>query len=106
MGLVSARLIYLDIWRIYDVLGIEEIFHSHTMPRSGKSTLLHSLGGSIPLLKGDRKENPSLRLGVFTQDLAQELDLNSRAVDLVVAYARDGKGGDINLADQEGKPTT
>jgi ATPase subunit of ABC transporter with duplicated ATPase domains len=67
---------------------------------AGKSTILHSLRGSIPLLDGERKENPSLLLGMFTQDLAQELDVNARAVDLVTAYARLGPGGDITISDE------
>jgi ATP-binding cassette subfamily F protein 3 len=68
---------------------------------SGKSTLLHSLRGTLPLLEGQRVENPTLRLGVFTQDLAQELDAKARAVDLVTAYARDGY--DINISDKDAR---
>jgi ATP-binding cassette subfamily F protein 3 len=68
---------------------------------AGKSTLLHSLRGTLPLLSGDRIENDQLRLGVFTQDLAQELDPGSRAVDLVTAYARDGY--DITISDKEAR---
>ena len=67
---------------------------------AGKSTLLHSLRGSLPLISGERKENAYLRLGVFTQDLAQELDINARAVDLVTSYAREGEDGDINVSEQ------
>jgi ATP-binding cassette subfamily F protein 3 len=54
----------------------------------GKSTVLHSLRGTLPLKGGKRTENEGLRLGVFTQDLAQELDANARAVDLATAHAR------------------
>ena len=72
---------------------------------AGKSTLLHSLRGTLPLFSGMRKENPSLHLGVFTQDLAQELDPMSRAVDLVTAYAREGKGGRVDLTEQEARST-
>ena len=68
---------------------------------SGKSTLLHSLRGTLPLIEGERVKNPTLRLGVFTQDLAQELDTQSRAVDLVTAYARDGY--DINISDGDAR---
>jgi len=70
---------------------------------AGKTTLLDTLRGTIPLLGGDRIENPSLRLGVFTQDLAQELDVTSRAVDLVTSYARSGDDGDINISDQDAR---
>jgi ATP-binding cassette, subfamily F, member 3 len=56
---------------------------------SGKSTLLHSIRGSLPLLSGERHENPKLSLGMFTQDLAQELDPMAVALDIVTAYARE-----------------
>lgn len=63
----------------------------------GKSTILHSLRGTLPLKGGMRIENELLRLGVFTQDLAQELDAHARAVDLVTAHARQD---DITISDQ------
>lgn len=53
----------------------------------------------MPLLQGERKENQSLHLGVFTQDLAQLLDPKAKAVDLVTAYARTGSDGDITISD-------
>lgn len=67
---------------------------------TGKSTLLAALRGKLPLLVGKRIENDNLRLGVFTQDLAQELDVTARAMDLVTEYAREGKDGDINVSNQ------
>lgn len=67
---------------------------------TGKSTLLAALRGKLPLLAGKRIENDNLRLGVFTQDLAQELDVTARAMDLVTEYAREGKDGDINVSNQ------
>lgn len=70
---------------------------------AGKTTLLDSLRGTLPLMKGDRVENESLRLGVFTQDLAQELDPSARAVDLVTAYARNGQHGDISISDKDAR---
>jgi ATP-binding cassette subfamily F protein 3 len=65
------------------------------------STLLKALRGNLPhmLMEGTRTENERLRLGVFTQDLAQELDTSARAVDLVTAYARGGDDGDISITD-------
>jgi ATPase subunit of ABC transporter with duplicated ATPase domains len=42
-------------------------------------------------------------LGVFTQDLAQELDNNARAVDLVLAHAREGPHGDILVSEQDAR---
>jgi len=70
---------------------------------AGKTTLLETLRGTLPLLQGERIENPSLRLGVFTQDLAQELDTSRRAVDLVTAHARGGLDGDIQISDQQAR---
>lgn len=70
---------------------------------AGKSTCLHSIRGTLPLLGGSRTASPDLRLGMFTQDLAQELDVNARAVDLVTAYARTGIDGDITVSDQEAR---
>lgn len=67
----------------------------------GKSTLLHSLRSKLPLLEGKRVENKGLRLGVFTQDLAQELDGEARAVDVVTEYARNNH--DINISDQQAR---
>ena len=51
------------------------------------------------MIEGKRVENPTLRLGMFTQDLAQELDPNARAVDVATTYARDGPDGDIEVSD-------
>eukprot|EP00560_Eucampia_antarctica_P008067 CAMPEP_0197825904 /NCGR_PEP_ID=MMETSP1437-20131217/2934_1 /TAXON_ID=49252 ORGANISM="Eucampia antarctica, Strain CCMP1452" /NCGR_SAMPLE_ID=MMETSP1437 /ASSEMBLY_ACC=CAM_ASM_001096 /LENGTH=750 /DNA_ID=CAMNT_0043426119 /DNA_START=199 /DNA_END=2452 /DNA_ORIENTATION=+ len=67
---------------------------------AGKSTLLASLRGTLPLLSGERLENDLLQLGVFTQDLAQELDTSKRAIDLVTSYARNGENGDTFISDQ------
>jgi ATPase subunit of ABC transporter with duplicated ATPase domains len=66
---------------------------------AGKSTILHSLRGGIPLLDGKRVENESLKLAFFTQDLAQELDPNERAMDIATAYAR-AEGGDILISNE------
>eukprot|EP00557_Chaetoceros_sp_GSL56_P004276 CAMPEP_0176493338 /NCGR_PEP_ID=MMETSP0200_2-20121128/9497_1 /TAXON_ID=947934 /ORGANISM="Chaetoceros sp., Strain GSL56" /LENGTH=749 /DNA_ID=CAMNT_0017890997 /DNA_START=39 /DNA_END=2288 /DNA_ORIENTATION=+ len=67
---------------------------------AGKSTLMAALRGTLPLLKGERKENEKLRLGYFTQDLAQQLDPSARAIDLVTAYAREGPHGDITVSNE------
>jgi len=40
---------------------------------------------------------------MFTQDLAQELDPKSRAVDLATAYAREGSDGNINISEQQAR---
>ena len=70
---------------------------------AGKSTCLHSIRGTLPLLDGKRAASPDLRLGMFTQDLAQELDVKARAVDIVTAYARTGLDGDITVSDQDAR---
>lgn len=69
---------------------------------AGKSTLLKALRGNVPemLQSGDRIENDRLQLGTFTQDLAQELNPDARAVDLVTEYARTGQDGDITVTDE------
>lgn len=63
---------------------------------------MHTLRGTNPLLGGERIENDTLRLGMFTQDLAQELDPSQRAVDIVTQYAR-GEGGNIMISDQQAR---
>ncbi len=70
---------------------------------AGKTTLLDTLRGKLPLLTGDRVEDSNLKLGVFTQDLAQELDPQRRAVDLVTEHARSGEDGDITISDQDAR---
>ncbi|KAL3918759.1 MAG: hypothetical protein SGILL_004083 [Bacillariaceae sp.] len=72
---------------------------------AGKSTLLKALRGNVPAMiqNGKRVENDRLQLGCFTQDLAQELDPDARAVDLVTAYARQGDNGDIKVTDEEAR---
>lgn len=70
---------------------------------SGKSTLLSALRGKLPLVSGKRIENEKLHLGSFTQDLAQELDVSARAMDLVLEYAREGKNGDFTISNQDAR---
>jgi len=72
---------------------------------AGKSTLLKALRGNVPemIQSGERIENDRLRLGTFTQDLAQELDPESRAVDLVTEYARQGADGDMTVTDEDAR---
>jgi len=70
---------------------------------AGKSSLMAVLRGKLDLLKGELKMNEKIRLGMFTQDLAQELDMKAKAVDLVTAYAREGAHGDITISDQDAR---
>jgi ATP-binding cassette subfamily F protein 3 len=69
---------------------------------AGKSTLLKALRGNMEhmIQEGTRTENDRLQLGVFTQDLAQELDPKARALDLVTNHAREGSNGDITVTDE------
>ena len=53
----------------------------------GKSTLLHALRGTRPLREGRRKVGNAVRMNVFTQDLASELDPDLAALDVVLARA-------------------
>mmetsp|Transcript_23652 Transcript_23652/g.49770 ORF Transcript_23652/g.49770 Transcript_23652/m.49770 type:complete len:802 (+) Transcript_23652:273-2678(+) len=70
---------------------------------AGKTTLLDTLRGKLPLLSGDRVEDSNLKLGIFTQDLAQELDPTQRAVDLVTEHARTGTDGDLYVSDEQAR---
>jgi ATP-binding cassette subfamily F protein 3 len=72
---------------------------------AGKSTLLKALRGNVKSMiqEGSLIENEQLKLGVFTQDLAQELDKEARAVDLVTDYARTGVDGDITVSEERAR---
>lgn len=64
---------------------------------AGKTTLLRALAGRLPLLEGNRTPAPGLKLGVFTQDLAQDLPAERTALD----YVRDEAG----VADERARET-
>jgi ATPase subunit of ABC transporter with duplicated ATPase domains len=55
---------------------------------AGKSTLLKALSGTLPLAAGTRLEDDRLRLGVFAQDLAQELPQAEIALSYVARSVR------------------
>ncbi|KAL6751554.1 P-loop containing nucleoside triphosphate hydrolase protein [Haematococcus lacustris] len=55
---------------------------------AGKSTLLKALSGQLPLWSGTRKEGDGVKLGVFSQDLAQDLPLDKAALSYVEDVAR------------------
>lgn len=83
---------------------------------AGKSTLVKALTNELVaprdgngdgvkrsvIRKGDRVENDRLSMGTFTQDLAQQLPLDSRAIDIVLDYAR---VDNIHITDQEARAT-
>lgn len=54
----------------------------------GKSTLLAALSGKLPLIKGERMMSEQLDMGLFTQDLAQELPLDKEALSVVLEHAQ------------------
>jgi ATPase subunit of ABC transporter with duplicated ATPase domains len=56
---------------------------------AGKSTLLKSLAGTLPVVGGERVVGERVKIGVFSQDLAQELPSAERALDYVLASARE-----------------
>ncbi|KAG8457658.1 hypothetical protein KFE25_002322 [Diacronema lutheri] len=60
---------------------------------AGKSTLLAAISGALPLAAGTREVGDGVVLGVFRQDLAQDLDQAARPVDLVqrAAWEHDGE---------------
>jgi len=82
---------------------------------AGKSTLMKALTNELISVKGEdseprnvivsgeRIENTSLRAGVFSQDLAQQLDKDSVALDIVMEYARTGEYGNIQISDEQGR---
>jgi len=55
---------------------------------AGKSTLLGGLSGKLRPSAGRRVEGDGLALGVFTQDLAQDLDQSATGVELVTRLVR------------------
>ena len=55
---------------------------------SGKSTLFATIAGELPLSSGSRVVGDGLELGIFKQDLAQELDQSLSAVEVVTQHVR------------------
>ena len=55
---------------------------------AGKSTFLSALSGKLNPAEGKRLEGDGLALGVFTQDLAQDLDQEASAVEVVTRNVR------------------
>jgi len=69
----------------------------------GKSTVLKALTGTLPPLEtgsSDRILGEGLEMGVFTQDLAQDLPQNQVAVDYVLATVRQK---DMSITDQQAR---
>jgi len=56
---------------------------------AGKSTLMKALSGALPLVEGSRLVDERLRLGVFAQDLAQDLPQRELALSYVARTVRE-----------------
>ncbi|CAN0202767.1 unnamed protein product [Ascophyllum nodosum] len=67
---------------------------------AGKSTLLKALAAALPLREGQRLEGEGLKLGVFTQDLAQDLPQDAVALELVLDRVREH---DTTVSDQQAR---
>lgn len=74
----------LVILTIIDHLSSISLPQSYTI-HTGKSTLLSALSGKLSPKDGSRIEGDGLELGVFTQDLAQDLVSEIR-VNIVSLY--------------------
>ena len=99
-SLVSVVMIHPHF--LFPLLLIPILLLLNLMPhRTGKSTLLSALAGKLTPLSGERLEGDGLALGVFTQDLAQDLDQTARALDVVtqLVQMRDPAG----LSDQRAR---
>jgi ATPase subunit of ABC transporter with duplicated ATPase domains len=67
---------------------------------AGKSTLLSALSGKLKPRAGERVEGDGLELGVFTQDLAQDLDQDDLAVNVVTKKVRER---DATISDERAR---
>jgi ATP-binding cassette subfamily F protein 3 len=67
---------------------------------AGKSTTLSALSGELPLLKGTRNVGEDVVLGVFKQDLAQELPADEVALEHVLKVARQT---DMSISDERAR---
>jgi ATP-binding cassette, subfamily F, member 3 len=64
---------------------------------AGKTTVMRALTGQLPLLTGTREEGEGLSMGVFTQDLAQDLPQDEVALKYVLDSVRPR---DMTISDQ------
>ena len=67
---------------------------------AGKSTILKALSGALSPSAGERLTDDRLKLGVFAQDLAQELPQESGALDYVMRQVR---AHDPGLTEERGR---
>ena len=67
---------------------------------AGKSTLFSALAGELPLESGDRLLGDGLELGIFKQDLAQELDPTMTGVEVVTNHVR---SRDPSISDEKAR---
>jgi ATP-binding cassette subfamily F protein 3 len=90
LSLKEAELGYAQR-RILENVNLQIEFGDHLaivgLNGAGKSTILKSLAGSIPLLKGQRSEGTNLRIGFFAQHVTENLDLNNTVLEAFTAAA-------------------
>jgi hypothetical protein len=92
---------YFVVWLIDVVLPFDPC-EKGKLQRQVNSSAFHSRFASVAFWRTNR--NPMSWLGMFTQDLAPELDVNSRALDIVSYYAREGSDGDyITVSEQDAR---
>jgi ATPase subunit of ABC transporter with duplicated ATPase domains len=66
----------------------------------GKSTALKAVSGALPLLAGSREVGQGVDMGVFTQDLAQDLPQDRVALEYVLETVRQK---DMSITDQRAR---
>lgn len=66
----------------------------------GKSTVLKALTGSLPLASGSVTRGEGLKMGVFTQDLAQDLPQDAVALEHLLEVVRQY---DPDISDQQAR---
>ncbi|KAG5188685.1 ABC transporter [Tribonema minus] len=67
---------------------------------AGKSTTLRAIAGLLPLQSGSRVEGEGLNMGVFTQDLAQDLPQDAVALEHVLHKVREY---DTTISDEQAR---
>ncbi|KAL0040705.1 hypothetical protein WJX79_002387 [Trebouxia sp. C0005] len=67
---------------------------------AGKTTLLKVLAGAVPIWGGMRHLGEGAKISVFSQDLAQDLPMDRKALEYVLEKAR---VDDVNITQEQGR---
>ncbi|DBB07409.1 TPA: hypothetical protein ACH3X3_008894 [Trebouxia sp. C0006] len=67
---------------------------------AGKTTLLKVLSGAVPIWGGMRHLGEGAKISVFSQDLAQDLPMDKKALEYVLEKAR---VDDVNITQEQGR---